>query len=356
MFELNFLHPTLLLLVPLLAVTTLSVWHLNFRRRLRARKLYGEPRLVDTYSQPLRWRKQLFALILWSGALTMLAVAAAGPRLPAAPVQVPRGSAQVVAVWDVSRSMLAEAEYRSFLSASDSALPEGEGPFGNRIDMVRYIVVNQLMPALTGNELGIVTYSGNGWVQAELMSDFASMRWVLDNWVVAGSAPGGGSDYAEGLKSAIAVFQEAGASDGHERVVVLFSDGGFTGTASGLSEAVAMLRDNGVRLIVVGVGGKTAVPLPQYNSHGFRTGYMKDDDGQIATAALEEQNLIDLASQTGGQYLQLDPSSNLDIKWAPALAGSKLEQQLADIYHYPLVAALLLLSIVFLRNLRKEAT
>ncbi len=188
MLGLTFLHPGILFLVPLLFAATLSLWHLNFQRRLRARSHYGEPRLVDRYSRPLRWREQLLALVLWSGAFTAMVVAAAGPTLPAAPMQVPRGSAQVVAVWDVSRSMLAEAEYRSFLTQEDSP-PEGEGPFGNRIDMVRYVIVNQLMPVLTGNELGIVTYSGNGWVQAELMSDFASMRWVLDSSAWLSTSP-----------------------------------------------------------------------------------------------------------------------------------------------------------------------
>lgn len=351
MNEVSFLHPAYLWLVPIFILATISLAHLNFARRWQAREQYGELRLVDIYSRPLRWREQVLALILWSGAISGLFVAAAGPTLPAAPVQVPRGSEQVVAVWDVSKSMLAEAEYRYFLT-SETSPPEGKGPFGSRIDMVRSVVIKQLMPALTGNELGVVTYSGNGWVQAEIMSDFASMRWVLDNWVKAGSAPGGGSDYAEGLKTAIALFKEAGPANGHERVIVLFSDGGFTGTSEGLAEALQLLRDNNVRLIVVGVGDNSPVPLPVYNSHGFRTGYVKDEDGQIATAPLEEQNLIDLASRSEGTYIHLDPSSQLEVKWAPALAGSKLEEQRTDVYRFPLAAALLLLLAIFIRATR----
>lgn len=369
MSQLEFLHPELLFLAAICLPVIALLWHLNYQARLKARLRYGEARLVDLYSRPLSRRERLFALALWVGAFSSIITAAAGPTMPQAQTTVPVGSAQVVAVWDVSKSMLAEDEYRPFLtraysppqgrsavnSNTSAPPPAGSGPFGNRIDMVRHVVINQLMPAMNGSELGVVTYSGEGWVQAEIMSDFAAMRWVLDNWVKAGSAPGSGSDYAEGIKTAAALFRESKKSDDFERVIVLFSDGGYTGSANGLAEALKLLNDQRVRLIVVGLGDVSPVPLPEYNSQGFRTGYMKDDDGATANAALEEESLVELAARAGGTYFRLDSTTQLDIQWAAMLSGSRSEKRNQDLYQYPLAVALIFLTVVFLRGLlRKE--
>ncbi len=347
--EIEFLRPWLLTAMALVLPIVGALWYFNFYMRLKARRNYGEPRLVDKYSRPMRLRSELLVLFSWLASIAFIMIAAAGPIRPAAPANVPAGTLQVIVVWDVSKSMLSE-EYRPYLSDENSP-PEGMGPFGNRVDMVRHVVMKQLMPALVGNELGIVTYSGNGFVQAELMDEFESMKWVLVNWVKPGAAPGGGSDYAEGLLTAITMFKEAVPANGKERVIVLFSDGGFTGTPEGLAEAVKLLQENGIRLVIVGVGSKDPVVLPEYNANGQLIGYLKNKEGQTATAALEEQNLINLSGQTGGEYIHLEPSTKLDIKWASTLAGSKMEKHGVNVYHYPLGAGLALLLLVFGRGL-----
>lgn len=349
MFEVVFLRRELLLLVAPAVLATGALWYINVRARLQARSRYGKRKSVNGYSEDLSVRSELPSLVLWQSASIFLMLAAAGPSLPAIASTVPAGSEQVIVVLDVSDSMMAEQEYRPILTNASSP-PQGFGPYGNRIDMVRQVVITQIMPALAGNELGIVTYAGKGWVQVDLITDFESTKWVLRHWVKVGSAPGAGSDYAEGLKTAIAVFDEARRSDERERVIVLFSDGGFTGTRAELVEAMQQLHSRQVRLLVVGVGDTSPVLLPLYNDFGQLTGYRKDSTGANANVALNEGNLVALANMSArGNYTRLSASPDaVPIDWTSALSGTTRKDGGTDIYAIPLAASLLSLLVLFL--------
>jgi len=67
---------------------------------------------------------------------------------------------------------------------------------------------------------------------------------------------------------------------------------------------------------------------------------------QIDVGALEN-----LASQTGGTYIQLVAGKPLDIHWASTLAGSHTEKHESQVYQYPLGLAMLLVFGLFVRGL-----
>lgn len=353
MFEMAFLRPKLLLMVAPVVLAVGALWYINLHLRLQGRRRYGKSKFVNGYSEALTPRTELWSLLLWQSALVCLLLAAAGPSLPAVARTLPAATAQVVVVMDVSDSMLAEQEYRAFLTDANSP-PQGFGPFGNRIDMANQVVITQIMPALSDNELGIVTYAGKGWVQVDLSTDFESTKWVLRHWVKAGSAPGAGSDYAEGLKTAVSLFDQAETSAERGRVIVLFSDGGFTGTSAGLASAMQLLQSRQVRLLVVGVGETRPVLLPTYNEAGQLTGYRKDSTGRNANVALDEANLVALAQMNArGQYTRLAVTPNaVPINWASELSGSSVKERGADIYSVPLAASALCLLVLFLGKRR----
>lgn len=348
MFELAFLRSWLLMVAPVVLGMCVLLWYTNLRIRLRTRLRYGNRKFVDGLSESLTWRTELVSLLLWLGVFFFLLLAAAGPSVPAPSATVPVASLQVVVVLDVSDSMLAEQEYRPLLTDANSP-PLGFGPYGNRIDMVNQIVLTQIMPALPGNELGIVTYAGQGWVQVDLSTDFESTKWVLRHWVKAGSAPGAGSDYAEGLKTAVAVFDDAKPRSEKDRVILLFSDGGYTGTSAGVTDTMELLRIHRVRLIVVGVGETRPVPLPIYNEFGQLMGYRKDGAGRNANVALDETNLVALARMSNsGRYFHLrNAPDTMPIDWASTLSGNGKNGGGTDIYAIPLAVSLLGLLILF---------
>jgi Ca-activated chloride channel family protein len=111
------------------------------------------------------------------------------------------------------------------------------------------------------------------------------------------------------------------------------------------------IRQSGIRVIIVGVGSDGPMPVPIYDENtGQLTGYMQKD-GQPVTTQIDVGALENLASQTGGTYIQLVAGKPLDIHWASTLAGSHTEKHESQVYQYPLGLAMLLVFGLFVRGL-----
>lgn len=355
MQSIHFLHPRFLASLVILIPTVYAALRLGFALRVKARAAFGEKRLVDRVSPPLSHRAERLTRALWLAAIALAVVALAGPSTPDMPTRVKAGTLQVVIVTDVSKSMAAE-DYRADMPAQNGVPAEQVlGPYGMRLDMVKQTVENQIMPAIVGNELGVSTFEGDGFDQADLTDDFESLRWVIDNWVKIDNAPGGGSDYAEGMKTALTMFaaseqnqkNKTGSVRPTEKVIVLFSDGGFTGDQANLAQVIEQLRQQNVRVIVVGVGADKATPIPTYDPKTLQlTGYYQLN-GQVATTSIDEPALTRLAAQMNGTYVRLIPGQKLPVPWATDFAGSKTEQHEHDLYQFPLGLAVLALAVLF---------
>ncbi len=350
MFDLEFLRPHYLNWLYILIPAIVALWYAGFLLRKRARKAYGEEQLVNRYTKPLTLAGELVLVAAWVVAASLLVVSAAGPVTSALPSNVKAGTLQVIAVVDVSKSMAAE-DYRSVMPSKNGYSPEMvPGPYGTRLDYVKHVLQRQVMPSIAGNQLGIVTYSGNGFEQVPLTDDWTSTRWVMDNWMNIGNAPGGGSDYAEGLSMALDMFERDHIA-GRQKVILLFTDGGFTGDQAQLAEALARAQKMGVRLIIVGIGSTTAAPIPIYSDKGQLTGYM-EKDGKPVVTSVDDSALQALRGQSGGEYVLLDPTGNgtLNISWASTLGGSKAETKVDPVFQYPLALAMVVILALFLRG------
>lgn len=351
MFDLHFLRPEYLMGLLVIIPAVIGLWFLGYKLRLAARKAYGEEKLVNRYSKPMRLAGEITLVAAWVAAVTMLVVAAAGPVTKSLPTSVKSGTLQVIAVVDVSKSMAAE-DYRSNMPAKDGYAPDMvPGPYGSRLDYVKLILRQQIMPAIIGNQLGVVTYSGNGFEQVPLTDDWSSTKWVMDNWMHVGNAPGGGSDYAEGISMALNMFERDHIA-GREQVLLLMTDGGFTGDEKQLAEALEKCRQKGIRLIIVGIGSLTPQPIPQYTASGQLDGYVKKDE-QVVLTNVDDAALQKLQAQSGAEYKLLDPNGTgkLDVNWASTLGGTKAVTNEDPVFQYPLGLALVLLSGLFLRGL-----
>jgi Ca-activated chloride channel family protein len=100
--------------------------------------------------------------------------------------EIRKGTLDVIAVLDVSKSMRAE----------DCGLR------GSRLEMAKTALL-QSLPDLAGNRLGLVTFAGKSFPQAELTDDLDALEFVLKNWVTVDSAPSQGSNIGMALSEAI---------------------------------------------------------------------------------------------------------------------------------------------------------
>lgn len=307
------------LLPPLLLLLGLTL--VERRRRQALLRAWGDHALVSRFSDlGAEWLVRLRPLVL-SLALVAVVAALARPVLATRPGGDRQAPPDMVVLFDVSRSMGAE-DYAPTLS---------------RLGKAKAMVLEAL-PRLAGARVGIVTFAGAAFLQAPLTTDQTALRYVMSDWVFIESAPPGGSEVAQGIKTTIKLLE----GQERERVLLLFSDGGGGDTES-LGSALAEARVNGIRIFTFGLGGPGYSRLPQYDGAGKFLGWLTVD-GEIVTTTLDDRTMREIAAATGGAYSTVLTGRELGRTLdrlgglrGPASGGTR------ELFQWPLAAALVLL-------------
>jgi hypothetical protein len=280
-------------------------------------------------------------------AATLMVVAIAGPYQNDKPVRVPEGPVHACFVIDVSRSMAAE-DYRQHMPADAGQRPDLDSPWGSRLQMAKY-QIERIMDAITGNQVCLVTYTERGFAQAILGSDFNALRFVLKRWVKIGTAPGDGSNYAHGMETALDILKD-GDAPGKQKVIILLTDGGYTGDREQVAKVVERLKSEHAKLVIVGVGtpGEHAIPL---YIDGARRGQM-EKDGKPITTSYEEDDIRELKSQTGAGYTHISLNAEspvVTVDWMTEIGGSKIvyEKRRLDVYLAGTAYAIIAIMVLF---------
>ena len=115
-----------------------------------------------------------------------------------------------------------------------------------------------------------------------------------------------------------------GAGGGRRRaaqVILLLTDG--EDTESEPLEAADEASKLGVKIFTVGIGSRSGELIPEYDEQGKVTGYVKDADGKYVTSRLGEDDAVEIAQKTGGEYLHADAQALRRRGVGAALAGLK---------------------------------
>ncbi|CAM5998895.1 unnamed protein product [Sphagnum balticum] len=327
-----------------------------------ARQSYGkEEELVSKFSKPITLRSELPRILLWCIVATGILFTWSGPEIPDSPTRVAAGTLQVVAVVDESPSMAAE-ENRSLMPPLNGTPPDLVlGPYGRRIDVVNRAIVNQILPAIGGNEFGMATFEGDGKELIELTDDFTNVGYYFnEGWVDINQSPGDGSDYGKGLSMALNIFAHK-PEPGKEKVIILFTDGEFDGKRTELDATVDKIKAQNIKVIVVAVGGEDLLKVPVYDPQtGVAKSWVqmsncqdKDDQGNCQTK-VHLKELTDLAQQFGTEPLRLSADKPLNISWSSTLSASKMQQRTSPIFKFVLLPCLLLVVGLQLRGLGRR--
>jgi hypothetical protein len=175
--------------------------------------------------------------------------------------------------------------------------------------------------------------------------------------------PIGGTAIARALARARELLASDPKSHDHSRVIVLVTDGeDLEGDPVSVARAAG---EEGTTVHVVQIGGRTPERIPEILPDGKFNGYRKDETGQPLTTSLSaegEAQLEQVASVAGGKIVRSERgatgidtvSQELKRKMTEELA-ERVETVYADVYMYPLGAAiLLLLAEVFLPETGKR--
>ncbi len=305
----------LLLLLPGIA----ALLYYGQQRRLAFLQRFGDLALLWQSPSRCPWLHKewlIGMLILVPFVCAMLALG--DPRYPLGPSYLRAGSLDVVMVLDVSKSMAAE-DYGS----------------GSRLDKARQIA-RHLLTELRGNRVGIVTYAGVSFRQADLTDDLDALDFILQHWIKVESVSVGGSNLPQAIETGLELFASETA---HEKLMLLFSDGG---TEQGkLPAALAQAAHHGVRIVAMGLGKEQPSRIPLYDAQRKFQGYLKIDE-QVVTSRLDEEVLRHLADATRGTYVRIRSGREwVDVLGRPDVAGMMFVQEEQKIFQPFFLVALL---------------
>ena len=262
-----------LLLVPALAAFFVAA----AGARRRALERFGDLDLVRKLSASVSPRGRAAKAGLLLVAVAFLVLALARPQFGTRIETVRSQGQDVVVALDVSLSMLAE-----------DVAP-------NRLDRAR-LEIMRILRRLDGDRIGLVAFAGSAFVQAPLTVDYGAAAMFL-NAMDPGLISLQGTNLGEALTVALDAFEE-GTPD--HRVLVIVTDGeDHEGEIEGALERAA---EEDVRIHTVGIGSLEGVPIPEIDDRGVRTGFKRDEEGNVVTTRLDRATLERVAERTGGRY------------------------------------------------------
>lgn len=336
----HFLNPGAFWYLYLVPVLLLFTW-LNYRRRQFLYQQYCEPALLPKMSRPLPGVRYLWKGLLVSVSAAAIIVALARPCVESRHSEFPKGKTDIVALVDVSRSMAA-VDYAD-------KLPETTTHGATRLEMARQLIKKRLIRELQGNQLGIVTYAGEALPLVFLSDDLKPMLWVLDNAMTINSAPGEGSAMVRAFELGLKVFDMDSPPD-HDRLLLLFSDGGTDDEAAKLQAIATECAKRGIKVIVLGFGSVNPSPIPVKELaeddpvakalllHGKQ---WYEENGEVEKTALNENTLRIIAKDAGGKYVRIGTVDDLDIlSLAKSFTVTK-QAGVEELFFYPLLIGFL---------------
>jgi Ca-activated chloride channel family protein len=205
------------------------------------------------------------------------------------------------------------------------------------------LLTQSLLEKLSGERVGLITFSGTAFLQSPLSSDYEILREFLPA-LNPDFLPEGGTNYRALIDTAVSAF---GATNAADRFLIVLSDG--EATDDDWKPEVPELKKKGIRVIGLGVGTAGGAMIPDGSG-----GFMKDERGAVVLSKLESGTLQELAEVTNGTYRDastwIDLASVLRSTVEAGQKGRFLEKttvRLAERFQWPLALGLWCLLVSF---------
>ena len=272
----------------------------------------------DRISLPL-----ILLYLVWA----LLVAAAARPQWVGEPVRIKNYGRDILMVMDISNSM----------QEPDFALR------GRRIDRLTAVklVASDFIRKRTDDRIGLVLFGTRAYLQAPITYDKKSVEEILKT-MDAGMA-GDSTAIGDALGLALKTLKDSPNKD--KKVIILLTDGENNDGALTLPQAINLAREEGVKVYTIGVGSDMSQSFFGFGMLGGRPG-------------LDEASLRKIADETKGTYFRAKDTSSLARiydaidKLEPGLNENQFVQETRELYYLPLLAALLLASVVAFQTRR----
>lgn len=328
---LTFAYPIVLTLLVLVPVVWLLYWSARRARRARLKK-FGHPEVlrplmpdVSKYKPGIRVALRLFAL-------AMLIVALARPWGGLVEQSANREGIEVMAVVDVSNSMLA--------SATDN--PDG----ASRMDAAK-LMLERMVESMGNDRVGLVVFAADAYQLIPVSSDYVSVKSFL-GMIDPNQVTAQGTNIADAIDTATGSFTQ---DDNIGKAIIILTDAEELEDEESVMEAVKKAREKNIQIDVVGVGSTkgTVINTPE--------GVFTDDQGNVVYTKLNEDLGKNIAKAGGGVYVNASSTNALptlqkqlkDVKRA-ALSSNMLALHDELFIYFAALALLALVADCFMVN------
>jgi len=207
---------------------------------------------------------------------------------------------------------------------------------------------------LKGDRAGMVLFAGSAFLQCPLTTDLGAFSQFLDS-VSTSSVSDQGTDIGAALSVAEKVFEKKRTT---ARVLFLITDG--EDHEGNVMKQVTHLKGLGVSVYTAGIGKNSGEYVPERTNQGET--FLKDSSGNLIKSSLNEDLLKKIASETGGQYINLTDSLSGVKDMLAALAkekkqdfGSRMIREPEERYYFPAsILFVLLLAELLVSDRRKS--
>ena len=256
------------------------------------------------------------SLLLFSAALMITALAR--PYIDNGEIKVKSSTIDIMAAFDISRSMFANDVYPSRLALAKKKFQAFSRDFKEA-------------------RIGVIGFSSRAFLISPLTEDFGTLDYLVKNMNLDTVTLRGTS-----VMSALEVTSDL-LKESEKKALVLFTDGG---DRSDFSKEIAYAKKHNIVVFVYNIGTKKGGIIPETN------GAMTDKKGDIVVVRLNEK-IRALALQSGGAYMKYSLKTNDVGALAQAIKqrfSNKKEESSTirderELFYYPLSLALLLLGM-----------
>lgn len=272
----NFLYPQylyILIIVPFIFILMLFWDRHRYKKLFKIVSNKHLSSLLINHSKHTFWFRNIFINL----AFIFFIISLARPRWGKIVEEVYVSGNNVAIVFDVSQSMLAEDLKPSRLSQAKHSVEKfiDHSP-GDRISLVAFSSSAVLVSPLTTDHEALKMYLGS------LDTNFISSK---------------GTALSKGIKMAGDLLIGDQNVDA-KRFILLVTDG--EDHKGDIASINSYLKENNIVVYSLAVGLESGSSIPVYQYNGIKSGYLKDEKGNIIISKVNTNVLKDLSFSTGG--------------------------------------------------------
>jgi Ca-activated chloride channel family protein len=263
-----------LLIIPILA----GIFYLLRIKRNKLLQKYGDLSLIvklfPESSNSMAWIK--FSFIL--AGLFFIIIGLANPQIGTKLIEAKSSGVDVIVALDVSNSMLCE-----------DLKP-------NRLERSKQMLY-RLIDKLKGDRIGLIVFAGEPFIQLPMTSDYSAAKMFV-NTITTDLMPTQGTAIGSAIDMGVEFFN---FEKDKQKALIVITDG-----ENHEDDAIASAKkakENNFTVFTIGMGSISGGPIPIF-SNGNRSGFIKDEEGNVVVTKLNDQALLEIATAGNGKFIR----------------------------------------------------